>query len=61
MSKQKLFYKNILSYALKVDVPFMLLTESEKGNVMDGAVYLVGIVQKAGTKMAMVEYIVEKL
>ena len=30
--------------------PVHALNESEKRNVMDGAVYLVGIVQKAGTK-----------
>ena len=30
--------------------PIHVLTESEKKKVMDGAVYLVGIVQKAGTK-----------
>jgi len=30
--------------------PINVLTESEKKKVMDGAVYLVGIVQKAGTK-----------
>ena len=30
--------------------PIHVLTESEKKRVMDGAVYLVGIVQKAGTK-----------
>ncbi len=30
--------------------PVHVLTESEKKNVMDGAVYLVGICQKAGTK-----------
>ena len=30
--------------------PMHVLTEAEKKNVMDGAVYLVGICQKAGTK-----------
>ena len=30
--------------------PIHTLTESEKREVMDGAVYLVGIIQKAGTK-----------
>jgi len=30
--------------------PVHILTEAEKNNIMDGAVYLVGIVQKAGTK-----------
>ena len=30
--------------------PLHVLTESEKRNVMEGAVYLVGVVQKAGTK-----------
>jgi hypothetical protein len=30
--------------------PVHALNESEKRNVMDGAVYLVGIIQKAGTK-----------
>jgi hypothetical protein len=30
--------------------PLHILTESEKKRVMDGAVYLVGICQKAGTK-----------
>ena len=30
--------------------PIHVLSESEKRNVMEGAVYLVGIIQKAGTK-----------
>tara|TARA_R110000751_G_scaffold87779_1_gene173864 strand:- start:300 stop:929 length:630 start_codon:yes stop_codon:yes gene_type:complete len=30
--------------------PVHILSESEKRNVMDGSVYLVGIIQKAGTK-----------
>ena len=30
--------------------PLHILTESEKRNIMEGAVYLVGIVQKAGVK-----------
>ena len=30
--------------------PIDVLSESEKRNVMEGAVYLVGIIQKAGTK-----------